>query len=116
MRGQIGAAAASHSHIWDLHHNSWQRWILNPLSEAKDRARIFMDAGRIHFHGTTMGTPRILSLGEKLMYLLLQGKIRGMSYGNIPHLKSTPSTEQEDLSLPQSTPRITLDSQNTSIV
>ena len=42
---QIGAAAASlyhshinlgSSHIWDLHHSSWQRWILNPPSKARD--------------------------------------------------------------------------------
>ena len=24
------------SHVYDLHHSSWQRWILNPLSEARD--------------------------------------------------------------------------------
>ncbi len=24
------------SHIWDLHHSSWQYWILNPMSEARD--------------------------------------------------------------------------------
>ena len=40
-RGQIGAAAASLHHrdlscICDLHHSSWQRHILNPLSEARD--------------------------------------------------------------------------------
>ena len=25
----------------------WQRWILNPLSEARDRARILMDIGQV---------------------------------------------------------------------
>ena len=24
------------SHVCDLHHSLWQRWILNPLSEARD--------------------------------------------------------------------------------
>ena len=24
------------SRIWDLHHSSWQHWILNPMSEARD--------------------------------------------------------------------------------
>ena len=24
------------SHVCDLHRSSWQRWILNPLSEARD--------------------------------------------------------------------------------
>ena len=31
------------SHICDLHHSSWQRRILNPLSEARDQTRIFTD-------------------------------------------------------------------------
>ena len=30
------------SHICDLHYSSWQRQILNPLSEAKDRTRALM--------------------------------------------------------------------------
>ena len=37
------------SHICDLHHSSWQRRILNPLSEAKDRTRILMDTSQIIF-------------------------------------------------------------------
>ena len=52
-RSQIGAAAAGpplrHSHsnaepslVFDLHHSSQQHWILNPLSEARDRTRNFM--------------------------------------------------------------------------
>ena len=36
------------SHVCDLHHSSRQRWILNPLSEARDRARIFMDTSQSH--------------------------------------------------------------------
>ena len=39
-RGQIRAVAAS------LRHNSQQRWILNPVSEARDRTLILMDASR----------------------------------------------------------------------
>ena len=31
------------SHIFDLHHSSWQRQILNPLSRARDRTCILMD-------------------------------------------------------------------------
>ena len=47
-RGLIGAVAAgldTATATWDLsrvcdqHHNSWQRQILNPLSEAKDRTK-----------------------------------------------------------------------------
>ena len=29
--------------ICDLHHSSWQRCILNPLSEAMDQIHVFMD-------------------------------------------------------------------------
>ena len=42
------------SHICDLHHSSWQRWIINPLSEAS----ILMDTSRIHFRWATRGTPK----------------------------------------------------------
>ena len=51
-RGRIGAVATglrhSHrmrdpSHVCDLHHSSWQCWILNALSKARDQAHILMD-------------------------------------------------------------------------
>ena len=45
---------------FDLHHSSWQRWIINPLSEAKDKTYILMDANQIHFHQTTMAIPTSL--------------------------------------------------------
>ena len=35
------------SHSCDLHHSSRQYLILNPLSEARDRTHIFMDASRV---------------------------------------------------------------------
>ena len=38
------------SHICDLHHSSWQRQVLNPLSEAQDQTCILMHASQIHFH------------------------------------------------------------------
>ena len=38
------------SHICDLHHNSQQCQILNPLSEARDQTHILMDPSQIHFH------------------------------------------------------------------
>ena len=31
------------SHICDLPHSLWQRWILNPLSKARDQTRILLD-------------------------------------------------------------------------
>ena len=36
--------------VCDLHHSSWQPWILNPLSKARDRTRLLMDASQICFH------------------------------------------------------------------
>jgi len=32
------------SHVCDLHHSSQQHWILNLLSEARDRTCVLMDA------------------------------------------------------------------------
>ena len=47
------------SHVWDLHHCSWQHWILNPLSKAREKTCNFMVPSPIHFRCTTMGTPSI---------------------------------------------------------
>jgi len=44
------------SHVCDLHCNSGQHQILNPLSEARDQT-CNMVISRIHFHCTTTGTP-----------------------------------------------------------
>ena len=65
-RGQIGATAAGlrHSHsnagpeprLQPTPH-SWQSWILNPLSKARDRTRNIMDPSQICFRCTTTGTP-----------------------------------------------------------
>ena len=40
-RGQMEAA--------DLHHSSWQRWILNLMIETRDRIHILMDISWIRF-------------------------------------------------------------------
>ena len=48
------------SRVCDLHHSSWQRWILDPLSEAGDRTYILMDTSQIYFHCTITGTPWFL--------------------------------------------------------
>ena len=56
-RGPIGAVAAglyqSHSNTGsgcdcNLYHSSWQRQILNPLSEARDQTRVLMDSSQVH--------------------------------------------------------------------
>ena len=45
------------SHVCDLHHSSWQCWILAPLNEARDWTRILMDTSRIHSCSATTGIP-----------------------------------------------------------
>ena len=47
-------------------HSSQQCWILNPLSEARDRTCVLMDTSRIHFHWATTGTPLAWILKEEL--------------------------------------------------
>ena len=59
-RGRIRATATAvrdPSCVCDLHHSSWQRWILNPLSEARDRTRNLTVPSRICFCCAMMGTP-----------------------------------------------------------
>ena len=58
-RAPLGAVAAGPapqpqptpdpSRVCDLHHGSRQRWILNPLSEARDQTRVLVDAIRLRF-------------------------------------------------------------------
>ena len=43
--------------ICDLHHSSRQRWILNPLIEARDWTCVLMDTSWVPYHWATMGTP-----------------------------------------------------------
>ena len=48
------------SHVCDLHHNSWQRRIPDPLNEARDQTHTLMDTSRIHIHCATMRTPSVV--------------------------------------------------------
>ena len=50
-------AARDPSRTCDLHHSSRQCWVLNPLSEARDRTCNLMVSSWIHFHCVTTGTP-----------------------------------------------------------
>ena len=43
------ATATADLSACDLHHRARQRWILNPLSEARDQTRILMDTSQVCF-------------------------------------------------------------------
>ena len=45
------------SRFCNLHRSSWQRGILNPLSEARGQTRNLVVPSRIHFCCATTGTP-----------------------------------------------------------
>ena len=45
------------SYVCDLHHNSWQLQILNPMSEARDRTCVLMDNSWVCYHWATTGIP-----------------------------------------------------------
>ena len=36
--------------VCDQLDNSWQHWILNSLSEARDQTQVLRDASRVHYH------------------------------------------------------------------
>ena len=48
------------SRVCDLHHSprQRQRWVLNPLSKARDLTCVLMDSGQIRFHRAMIGTPK----------------------------------------------------------
>ena len=47
------------SYVYDLHHRSWQHWILNPLSETGNQTHNLMVPGWICFCCATTGTPSL---------------------------------------------------------
>ena len=69
MAYTTATATRDPSHVCDdLYHSSRQCWILNPLSKARDRTCVLMDASQVHFHW---------AMTETLIYLYLsifQGK------------------------------------------
>ena len=46
----IAIATPDLSHIYDLCRSWHQLQILNPLSEARDRTLVHMDASQVHYH------------------------------------------------------------------
>ena len=71
------AAMQDPSCICHLEHNSWQRWILNPLSEARDRTHNLTVTSWIHFCCATAGTPVHYFKGNKNEK---QGKALSLSF------------------------------------
>ena len=47
MAYATATAVLNPSRVWDLHHSSWQRQILNLQNEARDGAHILMDSSRV---------------------------------------------------------------------
>ena len=96
-RGLIGAIAAAYttattmpdpSRVCDLHHTSRQCWILNPLSEARDRTHNLMDPSQIRFCCAMTGTPYVWFF-EKLwlLQLLHHSRIDFISQGQLHNLR-----------------------------
>ena len=55
------------SHVWDIHHSSWQRRIPNLLSEARDWTHNLMVTSQIPFYCATTGTPKEVFLQDMLV-------------------------------------------------
>ena len=64
------------SRVCDLHHSTWQRQILNPLNEARDRTPNLMVTSQVCYPWATTGTP-LLDFKYKVL------KSHGLS---IPHI------------------------------
>ena len=62
--------------ICDIRHSSQQCRILNPLSEARDRTYVLMDARQIHFHRATTGSPLLSFLEEFFLGFTAQSVTR----------------------------------------
>ena len=54
------------NHICDLYHSSRQRWILNPLSEARDQTCNLMVTSQIRFCWAIRGTPEVITVNSLL--------------------------------------------------
>ena len=62
--------------ICDLHHISWQHWILNPLSKARDWTCVLMDTSQVDYRWAMMGTPSFAYFKiELFVFLLLSCKL-----------------------------------------
>ena len=60
-------AMPDQGHICDLHHTSWQHWILNPLIEARDQTRDLTVPSQIRFCWATTRTTQVVLIGNFLI-------------------------------------------------
>ena len=59
------------SHICDLYSSSWQHWMLNPLSEARNQTFFFMDTSQARYHWVIMETSQVLRLTYIYVYICI---------------------------------------------
>ena len=57
LQANATATAIDLSRIYDLHHNSWQCYLFNPLNEARKLTCILMDTRWVHYCSTTTVIP-----------------------------------------------------------
>ena len=73
-------ASPDPSHVCNLHHSSWQRWIVNPLSKAREWTHVLMDTSQGRYHWAMMGNPPyfnillLISLKEKILFSSMETK------------------------------------------
>ena len=72
------------SRVCNLHHNSQQCCIPEPLSEAREQTHILMDTSRIRFHCTAMGTP-LFSFFVGFFCLFVFFRAAPLAYGGSQH-------------------------------
>ena len=56
--------------LCNLHHSSWQHWILNPLIKARDQTRILLDISRILNPLSTWEFQQLFTFKKTRAYLL----------------------------------------------
>ena len=74
------------SRVCHLYHRSWQCWIHNPLSKARDRNLILTDTSRICFHCITKRTPETIVVNTQRGGLT---GLRSLAQGMLELLKKT---------------------------
>ena len=71
--------------ICNLYHSSQQRWILNPLSKARDWTYILMDTSQVHYHWAMRETPQIFILEQSAWLPCTRWKREGRNEGRENH-------------------------------